>query len=661
MQTFVLSVNASGADVTRQAVDDGIRRVEAHYARLWKHGPTRAAHVSPTIGMVMWQTEDSPSLWPAWAQNPDEVIASLYAPLGVERIVGTVPLDQAPFDLARELRRRPSRMLEVPGPFVCATFVEASDTVDVFTDTNGVGRLFEVRTPTGWVWSNRPAAALLFAGLPAEPDPEAWLQMGYTDEMFGHTTPYRGVRALDAATHVHWDGHARRRRVSTMDTSALWVPAIQASGDPTDDQLEATAAELKGVAASISRLYKGTPVVHLSGGRDSRLVAAAFIASDSDMVLYSHDTFPGDLDVARRLVERAPGPLEHQVEHMATGGEIEPPKIRVMERARQWHDYAEALRPCTYLTHHVPSHLDANTNLVVSGVGGEAAHGLYIRGRLAGLDQLQLEATLDAYTQRILAHRANAPGESKEARAHVTQQVLNELRRISSWGVRGELILGQYYVLQRMRRWGTTGERLGVVSPLLAESFVSTALSLSPDARRANIFHRELTRRLVPSWADVPYFPIEMKADTAMQKSRIARVVRVADSEDRQEVESLLADTEAWGAAFDINEVHRLWHLSLSGGTNAYQERFLRAAVWRAGFTDHLRGLAGEAPVERPPATVPVPPEPKPVAAVSKTPQHRRRGVARPAARALARSRVWQKTRHTAPGRAIRSIAARLK
>ena len=174
--------------------------------------------------------------------------------------------------------------------------------------SSGSGHLFELRTPTGWVWSNRPVAALLFAGLPAEPDPDGWLQMGYTDELFGHTTPYRGVRALDAATHIHWDGRSRRRQVSTLETSATFVPAIQASGGPTEDQLEATAADLMGIATSISRLYKGTPVVHLSGGRDSRLVAAAFHASGSDMILHSHDAFPGDLDVARHLVQLAHQP-----------------------------------------------------------------------------------------------------------------------------------------------------------------------------------------------------------------------------------------------------------------------------------------------------------------------------------------------------------------
>jgi hypothetical protein len=662
VQTFVLSVTATGAEATRQAVDDGIRRVEAHYAPMWKHGPTRASHVSPTVGMVLWETEDSPSLWPAWAERPDEVFASLYAPLGVERVVGTVPLEQAPFDLARELRRSPHRMLEVAAPFVCASHIEASDTVDVFTDAVGVGRLFETRTPTGWVWSNRPVAALLFAGLPLVADPEGWQQVAVVDEMFGHTTPYKGVRALEPATHVHWDGHARRRHVAVVDTSATWVPTVTSSDGPSRDQLDAAAADLRGVAASVSRLYKGTPVVQLTGGRDSRMVAAAFIASGSDLVLHTHDAWPGDLDVAKRLVELAPGNLEHRVEHVATGGQVDPPPFSVVEAARRWHDYAEGLRPCSYLTATVPSHLDANTEVIIGGVGGEAAHGFFYPGNLAKLEKLPVEAQLEAFASRVLASQARVPGATAEARAHVTHQVLSVLRRISSWGVRGGTILDQYYVLQRMRRWGTTGERLGIVSPLLASSFLTAALSLSPQDRRKNIFQRELTRRLLPAWADVPYFPGEMREAVAhMPKPRPARVIRLAEAEDRAELESLLADTKDWGAPFETDEVHRLWHLSVSGETNAYQERVLRAAVWRASFTDHLRGLSGQGARERPLATVPVPPEPEPVATVASGPRPERRGLARPAARALAGTRVWQKTRNTALGRLVRSFAARLK
>lgn len=660
MQTFVLTALSGGtATTTKEAVDDGISRVEARYATLWRHAPRRDEAVSASAGMVLWESEATPSSWPAWARRRDVVVASVYAPLGHERITGSEPLESAPFILADELRASPHRMLEVAAPFVCARLSPTGDVFDLFTDAVGVGRLFEVRTETGWVWSNRPVAALLFADLPAEADPEAWAQSAVADELFGHSTPYQGVRALDPATHVHWDGRTRQRRVSVVDTCASWVPAARSSSGSIDHLLDAAAADLTNVAASVARLYSGTPVVDLTGGRDSRLVAAAFLASRTEVILHTHDGNPGDLEIARSLVSIAPHPVEHQIERVPTGGEVAPPQLRAAERARRWHDYAEGLRPCTYLSASVPAYLDGNKQVGIGGVGGEAAHGFFYPADLDALVQLPVDAQLRAFATRIVARQSRAPGASAEALAHVNDRVLALLGRISSWGVRGANILDHYYVLQRMRRWGTTGERLGTVSPLLASSFLTAALSLSPQDRRSNTLHRELTRRLLPAWAGVPYFPGETRAIARPTPPRAPRVIRLGDAEDRVELESMLADTDDWGSAFDTEEVHRLWHLSLSGGTDAYQERVLRSAVWRASFTDHLAGLSGDGARERPMANVPVPPReiPPPPVAVSSP----RRVRLHPATRALARSRVWRMTRNTPAGRVVRSITRRLK
>ncbi len=604
--------------------------------------------VSATAGMVLWEPAETPSRWPAWAAGDDVVVASVYAPLGHRAITGSTPLESAPITLADELVHAQHLIERIAAPFVCARLGPTADTLDIFTDAVGVGRFFEVRTPTGWVWSNRPLAALLFAGMPVGPDAEAWQQSAVADELFGHSTPYEGVRAMEPASHVHWDGRSRRRRVTVVDTCASWVPAAWGSERPIDSILDAAAADLPDVAASMARLYKDPLVVDLTGGRDSRLMAAAFLASGTDVVLHTHDANPGDLEIARTLVSMLPHPVEHQVRHVATGGEVEPRPVKAMDHARRWHDFAEGLRPCTYLYSSVPAHLDGNKRVVVGGVGGEVAHGFFYPGDLDALENLPLELQLRAYADRVVARQARVPGASPEALAHVNHRVLAQLERVSSWGVRGGNILDHYYVLQRMRRWGTTGERLGIVSPLLAPSFLTAALALTPDERRTNTLHRELTRRLMPAWADVPYFPGEVVARGGYSPARFARVIRLADAEDRGEVERVLTDVDDWGSAFDTERVYRLWHLSLQGKTDAYQERVLRSAVWRAGFTDHLAGVHGGVARRRPVADIPLPP-PVPSRPV-------RRFRAHPATRAAARTRVWQRARATHVGRALRSV-----
>ena len=668
MQTLVITASGSGTATLTGEVEDGVRRVEAHYESLWASPPKRSQAVSATAGMVLWESQASPSLWPAWASRPDDVVASLYAPLGYERIVGSSDLESAPFAMAHELRKRPYRMTEVAAPFVCASLAPMDDTLDLFTDAVGIGRLFEARTASGWVWSNRPVAALLFADLPAQPDPEGWQQSAVADEFFGHSMPYRGVRALDPASHVHWDGPARRRRLSTVDTCASWVPS-----GPSDHSIEqlmdAAAADLTGVASSVGRLYRGTPVVDLTGGRDSRLVAAAFLASGSEVVLHTHDGSPGDLEVATQLTALVPHPVEHVVQHVPSGGEVAPPTVRAAEQGRRWHDYAEGLRPCTYLSSSVPAHLDSNPSLVVGGAGGEVAHGYFYPPDLDRLEQLPLGEQVREFAASVLSRQASVPGAAVDARAEVGARIEELLWRISSWGVRGGNVLDHYYVLQRMRRWGTTGERLGTVSPLLASSFLSAALALLPHERQCNTLHRELTRRLLPAWADVPYFPGETSTRMTAHQPPAPRVLRLGDAEDRGEIESILADTGDWGAAFDVDEVHRLWGLSLGGETDGRQERVLRSALWRGCFTDHLARLAGSEVQQRPNVSIELAAQPSspgggadphgPLLATIR--RHGRRALAHPRTKALARTRLWRATRGTRVGVALRSVVERIR
>ena len=275
-------------------------------------------------------------------------MASVGTPLGIERITSRPPAEAA-MELARILRAAPGRIFDLTPPFVLGAIDAEADSLDLFTDALGVGRLFEVRTAWGWVWSNRPVAALKFAGLPLHPDPLGWSQLAVADELFRDVTPVSGVRAVGPATRVSW--RRSRLTVQALDTvTSQLTPEGQ-----LDDLIEEAASDLKSTVSSIGRWFEGTPIVDLSGGRDSRLVSAAFLASGTDMVLHSHDAVPGDLVIAKELVDLLGREVEHRIRHTGTGNSKPVELPSAVDAAYSWHEHAEGLRPSSFLFHHPPA------------------------------------------------------------------------------------------------------------------------------------------------------------------------------------------------------------------------------------------------------------------------------------------------------------------
>ncbi|WP_329003149.1 hypothetical protein OHA18_07865 [Kribbella sp. NBC_00709] len=87
----------------------------------------------------------------------------------------------------------------------------AQDRLELFTDAIGVCRLFELQLPDGCVWTNRPVAALLFAGVPAVASSRGWTFAAGCGWFMDDSTPYDGVLAVPAATHIVADGHRQQR------------------------------------------------------------------------------------------------------------------------------------------------------------------------------------------------------------------------------------------------------------------------------------------------------------------------------------------------------------------------------------------------------------------------------------------------------------------
>lgn len=590
MQTLV-AFAFDDAAVRPERTRAGLERVEQWYARLWATQP-RAHHRSHQgLGLALWEDPAEQCRWPAWTERAERTVATLHIPLGHERLVDQTAgagLDLAPLALVEHLRRRPDEVRRLPPPFVLAQLDAAGAELTLLTDGLGLGRLHEVRTAEGRFWSNRPVAALRFAGLRAEADVEAWRRMAACDWAMGDLTPYRGVSVVPAATQVTATPDGVRR--SSLDVLS---ELVRHRRDPlTPASVELTAAALADVASSVSTAWPEAPVLSLSGGRDSRLVVAAFVAAGRPVGLRTYGGDAGEIETARRLVGLLPGGAEHEV---TTPAAQRPGRRRAgaYARARQWHDVAEGLRPSVYLRSNAPRRLLHHSPPLVAGIGGEFGHAPGYPDDVEQLEQLPLERRLDAYARSLQAKVTLPRGVAPDAVEAAARQIRAVVDHAAERGVTDAKALDWFYADERLRRWGMAGESTGRVLPLLVGEFLAAALGLSTAQSRASALHTALIERLVPHWAGIDYYSATLRQRQAVQQQRLW------EESDADLLADVVHGPGDWGEAFEVPRVQAIWRRARAGKAGPRDELLLQRVVWRAAFTDHLAAVNAEPAVVR--------------------------------------------------------------
>src|SRR4029077_7529450 len=114
----------------------------------------------------------------------------------------------------------------------------------------------------------------------------------------------------------------------------------------------------------------------------------------------------------------------------------------------------------------------------------------------------QLRACCRHLVNRLTLRR----GPNAAARAAVAARVDDVLRRAAANGANGAVPLDVCYLEERLRRWGTSAEQADTLIPLLTPEFVQAALWLTPEQRKTNALHRAVIARMIPQWADVPFY-----------------------------------------------------------------------------------------------------------------------------------------------------------
>ncbi len=577
------ALDASAATETVAAAFD---RVERHYAELVDYPTQRHGCIGARRGFGVIADAKPRCNWSHFADGSDVSIGTAYAPTGWERLIGASPVRDAPLPLARVIRDAPGRAVEgLTPPVVAAVLDSSTDELTVINDFIGAGRCYELDFDGGSAWSNRIGALPLFTGVEATADPRGWLMLAAATWFLGDSTPMAGVTRVPPGSIIR----ASDEGISREQTGA--VSRLVVADVDLDDAAAAAADEARAQATTAGELWRGGATVDLSGGRDSRVAAAAAVAAGIEARFHTSDKTPGEADVARELVRLAPRSLRHGVRHVE--GEDSTPAAALMERALRLHLLHDGMRHPQKLRSNAMLPRPRPSGAALSGHGGEIAHGFFYKterelSRIRrGGEEAVVSRVLRFFTKK---HRAARD----EAYDLARRQIERTVAEGSGLGVRGPTLLEWFYLMDRFPYRSGLASHTERVSVFATPAFIRAAFALEPEQRIDAALHREMVSRLVPPWRDVPFFKA---ARNTMPRTRRRRLWE--DPSDASVVDEIIGQDGPWTEIYEPDRVRAAWVELKDGGGRANWESVFEGVVYRAAYEQYLRLInerAGQGP-----------------------------------------------------------------
>jgi hypothetical protein len=568
---------ASLADLDEAWFQERLGLVKRHYAKLVDYPLETRSELSGGVGLATIGDAQPACRWPHFARDERFAIATAYVPTGWERIAGANALSEAPLALARALREAPkdaSRKLNAP--VAVAVLDRGASRLLVANDALGAARVYEAEAGGVRAWSNRPGALVIFLGIEARADQCAWMVLAAASWFLGDTAPIEGIRRLPGGTVIE----AGRGRIAERTTGALkeWVTP----GAGVDELAELALKDARAQARSAAELWPGEAKVDLSGGRDSRLAAAAVISAGTPARFLTSDATPGEADVARALIAAAPGEHAHEVSRTGAGSAT--PSTGLLERAANLHLLHDGVRHPQKLRGKMTLPRPRPQNATFSGHGGEIAHGFFYKDQSQLRKVSRRKKRVPERIMRFFAkdHEAAQPAAYEEARAIVD----STLEAGRSAGLEGPVLLDWFYLVDRFaHRSGlaTDSERISVFA---TPGFVKASFALEPRDRLTDRLHLDLIGRLVPEWSDQPFFEAPKSKTPQIRRDRLWEMER-----DVPVVEEILAAGGPWTEIYQANEAKAAWRKLRAGEGSAKREAIFEGIVYRHTFDEHLRRL----------------------------------------------------------------------
>jgi hypothetical protein len=418
------------------------------------------------------------------------------------------------------------------------------------TGMTRVDPVYLAEVPGAVVVSDRASWAAAVAGRLGEPDPvmvAAFLALGYP---VGAATPFRGVRALGA-----------RRQLTA--TGGRAVTTLARDQDSDAGQVAAALVE------EVQPLGELDAAVELSltGGKDSRLIAAALTAAKVPFRARTHGfaSHP-DVIVAAMIAGRLG--VEHVVtEPRAAAPEQAPDEADVLARLRSAVLVSDGMLSAFENVGRPDPQVTAEP-VQTGGHGGELLRGGYAPA--AWTDRRPARAWSEArgaeLFRRMVTRRLGL------VRPAVAGEYLASLAPFAAALPRGPLsTLDEFYLVNRAGRWSAAARqayliREPLVQPFFGDRVVRAARAVPLPDRITDRLHRAVLAELCPELLDLPLAGSGWKSGPRIPPVGATAAAAAAAAKESAAKESATKGAADWRRAYGDQMARLLREYALDQG-----------------------------------------------------------------------------------------------
>lgn len=551
---------------------------------VWEEALRRGGEAYNTTNGTSVVTEDraifnaraADGIWkaPTWIDAEDRVLALSQPPVSYTE---DVPEEDWREWALRTLGDDAGRRTVHPGYF--GIQLRADGTLEAWNDLFGFGRSYYVMNDDFVAVGNQIAMVSLFSSTPLTVDEygcDVQAQVGFWPE---NNSPIEQVTRLAGSEVVTVGADGTTRRYTYSDPEE-WYGRRE-----VDPDIQAVADSMRLSTSNCGAIAVETPVVHLSGGQDSRVTAAAWIAGGKPARVITNGTLPREAEIAQQLIHALEA--EKSLEERGIEYKVNEPNTKAYAKFSMEDRVEKAMLMWDgdFATGNLKGPVRApltRGRLTIGGANGEVMHGIYYATEAA----LAAVRKLDHPVDKMFTY---FPGRYNTEQSRPNTELFFERRKqfTLDMGHSDATALNVFQMTSKFRRWINNQMGAAYFILLLNPVFVRASMDLTPEQRVDRVMQRKLAGALIPSWEDVPYYKSTLAESTTINKVKANRSWETSPGY----MEKFFQERTAWQRYFDTAKMKELADAVHEGEGHRGHETVLHHAYALDAIPDHVREL----------------------------------------------------------------------